>query len=138
MVRITVPEDYDSGHVSVAGTADYHYGAADVNTEAVRHARDLSVREDAEGRYVGCSEHYADDVRAFLGVDETSSADEDSPEETSDAEPITVTSAGVEYAEDHIERGECPWCDDYEGDGVPQHASAAHPEDWAEYKEASD
>jgi hypothetical protein len=68
MVRIPVPEDYDSGHVSVAGTADYHYGEADVNTDAVRHARDLSVRADDDGRYVGCSEHYADEVRAFLGV----------------------------------------------------------------------
>lgn len=37
-----------------------------------------------------------------------------------------------------IDEGVCPWCppnDRYEGDGVPQHASAAHPDEWAEYKE---
>lgn len=140
MVRIPVPDDYEGGYISVAGTADTRYGQADVSTDAVRNARDLSVREDSEGRYVGCSKHYADDVRAFLGVDvtETSSDEEETAEESSDEEPETVTSAGIEYVEDHIENGECPWCDEYEGDGVPQHASAKHPEDWAEYKEAAE
>jgi hypothetical protein len=46
--------------------------------------------------------------------------------------------AGVEFVESHIADGVCPWCDEYEGDGVPQHASAAHPDDWAEYKEATE
>lgn len=36
---------------------------------------------------------------------------------------------------DLIEAGVCPWCDDYEGDGVAQHASSAHPDEWDEYKE---
>lgn len=31
------------------------------------------------------------------------------------------------YREDCLERGECPYCDDYEGDGVKQHVSSAHP-----------
>ena len=31
--------------------------------------------------------------------------------------------------------GECPWCDDYSGDYVGQHASATHPEEWNEYNE---
>lgn len=47
--------------------------------------------------------------------------------------------AGLEYEEvsaieDRIDAGECPWCDDYEGDGVPQHAASAHADEWAAYK----
>jgi hypothetical protein len=34
-----------------------------------------------------------------------------------------------------IESGECPWCSDYSGDAVGRHASAAHPDEWAGYKE---
>lgn len=34
-----------------------------------------------------------------------------------------------------IEAGECPWCDEYEGEHVGQHASSAHPDEWAEYSE---
>lgn len=34
-----------------------------------------------------------------------------------------------------IDEGLCPWCDEYEGDAVGQHASAAHPDEWAAYKE---
>lgn len=34
-----------------------------------------------------------------------------------------------------IEDGVCPWCDEYEGDGVAQHASAAHSDRWAAYTE---
>ena len=37
-----------------------------------------------------------------------------------------------------IEAGVCPWCDGderYEGDYVGSHASSAHPEKWADYKE---
>ena len=37
---------------------------------------------------------------------------------------------------DRIDDGRCPWCDDYEGDAVGQHASSAHPEAWDDYKEA--
>lgn len=36
-----------------------------------------------------------------------------------------------------LARGECPWCppdDRYEGDAIPQHASSAHPREWAEYR----
>ena len=139
MPRIPVPEDYGKGHISVAGSKDYHYGQADVNTDAVDHARDIRVSEDDGGRYVGCSSHYAADVAAFLGVEyetgtgdepETSPADEEIPEESSDADPESVTDA--------IKAGECPWCEDYEGDGVPQHAGSAHPEEWQSYKEATE
>ena len=34
-----------------------------------------------------------------------------------------------------IENGECPWCDSYSGEHVGRHASAAHPEAWADYQE---
>lgn len=150
MPRIPVPEDHESGHISVAGSRDYMYGDADVNTDAVDHARDLSVREDDDGRYVGVSEHYADDVADYLGVDVTESdgASEETAEESSDAEPESVTDAGgLEYEEvsaieDRIDAGECPWCPDdedgYTGDGVAQHASSAHPEEWQDYKEATE
>lgn len=37
-----------------------------------------------------------------------------------------------------IENGACPWCDDYEGDAVAQHASSAHPEEWAAYQDAQE
>ena len=43
-----------------------------------------------------------------------------------------------EPPEVQIDNGVCPWCppdDRYEGDGVPQHASSAHPEAWADYSE---
>ena len=130
MVRIEVPDDFDSGYISVAGRKDFSYGTADVNTDAVAHARDLSIREDDDGtRYLGCSDHYADEVAEFLGVEPPVQDDED-------AEPETVTDE-VPTA-DLIDMGECPWCDDYEGDGVPQHASAAHPDEWTEYKEAGE
>jgi hypothetical protein len=37
-----------------------------------------------------------------------------------------------------IGEGVCPWCppdDRYEGDHVGQHASSAHPDEWADYTE---
>lgn len=35
-----------------------------------------------------------------------------------------------------IEAGECPWCEDYDGEHVGQHASSAHPDEWQAYREA--
>lgn len=34
-----------------------------------------------------------------------------------------------------IARGECPWCDDYDGDYIAQHASSAHPNAWDRYND---
>jgi len=34
-----------------------------------------------------------------------------------------------------IEQGKCPWCDEYEGDHIGQHASSAHPDEWNAYTE---
>jgi hypothetical protein len=50
----------------------------------------------------------------------------ESEEPSSDDEPSV---------EDAIEAGECPWCDEYEGDAVGQHAASAHSDEWDEYKE---
>jgi len=33
-----------------------------------------------------------------------------------------------------IDAGDCPWCDEYGGDAVGQHAAAAHPDEWAAHK----
>ncbi len=53
--------------------------------------------------------------------------DVEAPEaETTPEEPETV--------EEHIDAGECPWCDDYSGDHVGRHASSAHPEEWEAYQ----
>jgi len=41
-------------------------------------------------------------------------------------------------AEQLIEQGICPWCDDYEGEYIGNHASSAHPDEWREYKSAKD
>jgi len=70
MGRITVPEDYDAQAINVCGTADHHYGTrvADVELDDRRHARPLQVREDEDGRYVGCGGEMEDVVREFLGV----------------------------------------------------------------------
>jgi len=61
-----------------------------------------------------------------------------------DTADYLVDSGGYEYADetdtvpvdDALEQGVCPWCDDYEGDAVGQHASSAHEEKWSEYKDA--
>jgi len=87
MVRLTVPDDYERGYVSVAGRKDFSYNnGADVNTDAVDNARGLSVREDEDGRYVGCSKHYAEDVAEFLDVDVPESAYPDEDGEVCGAE----------------------------------------------------
>lgn len=67
------------------------------------------------------------DLEKFELVSDDSDAESRDESETADEEP-----ASVEYL---IEDGRCPWCDDYEGEAVAQHASAAHPDQWAAYKE---
>lgn len=68
-----------------------------------------------------------------IATDETDDGD-DGPSEGDDGdeapEPVTHT------LEETIEAGTCPWCDEYEGEAVGQHASSAHPDAWADYKEA--
>lgn len=117
MPRIPVPEDFEGGVVTVAGTEDFSRGRADVNTDAVERARDLSVREDEDGRYVGCSSHYADDVRAFLGVTETDDAESETLHADGDGEPDSVTCEAVKTDGEVCGRElPCPYhSDDEEG-----------------------
>lgn len=68
MTRVPIPDDYDREHIDVSGSEDYHYGESDVNLDDVDHARNLTVQEDDDGRYVGAPEQYADDVAEFLDV----------------------------------------------------------------------
>lgn len=64
-------------------------------------------------------EQHAEALAAAYGVDPVDIA--------TDTEPEGVAEA--------IEAGECPWCDEYDGDHVGQHASSAHPDKWDAYSE---
>lgn len=48
-------------------------------------------------------------------------------QQTGDADPEALVNDGV-----------CPWCDEYEGGHVGQHASSAHPEEWDAYQGGED
>lgn len=50
-----------------------------------------------------------------------------------DADSIRVDEPPGTDTEALIADGVCPWCDDYEGDHVGQHASSAHPDEWDAY-----
>jgi len=115
--RVSVPDDYDSDHIVVAGTEDYHYPEADVQVDAPR-ARTLQIRSDEDGRYCGPPAEYADAVRAHLGVTERSENESGADDE---AESVSLDDG-------------CPWCDEYDGANVGQHASSAHSDEWAAYK----
>lgn len=78
-------------------------------------------RECTEPYHIGASEGVEVDADESEG--ETTSDDEKPP---TDGEVLSV--------EGEIERGTCPWCSDYEGDHVGQHASSAHPDEWLAYK----
>ncbi|WP_135363450.1 hypothetical protein [Halosimplex halophilum] len=45
-----------------------------------------------------------------------------------------VESLADDVIAERIDAGECPWCDEYEGENVGQHASSAHPDAWDDYK----
>lgn len=109
MPRLPVPDDHESGHISVAGKRDLAPRTADVQTDAVDHARDLSVREDEQGRYVGVSDHYAADVAEYLGVD-APSTDEDGGD--ADAETCQEVKADGEVCGRDLP---CPYHSDEEG-----------------------
>jgi hypothetical protein len=47
-----------------------------------------------------------------------------------DADALTY-----DLIETHLDGGDCPWCQEYSGENVKQHASAAHPKLWSDYKE---
>ena len=39
-----------------------------------------------------------------------------------------------DMTEELISEGVCPWCDEYSGEHVGQHASSAHPDRWDAFK----
>jgi hypothetical protein len=96
-----------------APDARVHYGGrretAEVDEDGV-----FEVPDSARGRLESWAEGYGYDL-AELVVDEDS-----------DGKLVEV---------DPVENGVCPWCEDYEGEHVGQHASSAHPDKWAAYTE---
>jgi len=90
-------------------------------------------------RYVGNAGRYRltnSDVDVAQG--DTVDVDEDTAaylQANGDFEVVDTEPDDAVDIEATIEAGECPWCDDYEGDAVGQHASSAHPEAWDDYKE---
>jgi len=122
MTKVRVPAEYEGGHPQTPG------------------GRSLKIRRDDDGRYIGAPEQCVPALEAFLdGDDDAVTRDgtlrvdaysDDASDDDGDA-PAPLDAD----ASDLIERGECPWCSDYSGDGVPQHASSAHPDEWADYKD---
>lgn len=96
-------------------------GAVDVNGDLVPVESDGTFAHPAIDE--AWAEAYAERNDATLAevVIERDEGDANAPP---DADPEAM-----------IDRGECPWCSDYAGDHVGQHASSAHPEKWAAYKE---
>ena len=80
--------------------------------------------------------------------DSDDESDGESDADTDTSEGIADTDAdgdgeqelalSVEYVDEQIDAGECPWCDDYSGESVGRHASSAHREKWTAYKEAAE
>jgi hypothetical protein len=94
MTRVPVPEDYDRDGVTVAGSEDYHYGEAQVNLDGRDRARDLKVKTDADGRYIGAPSWCAEAVAEYLGVDLNQQSDDDGEalvKDDSDGETYTCT-----------------------------------------------
>lgn len=76
----------------------------------------------------GLAEYLCDERGDFSRIvekDGTTDQGDDPPDEAAESDDLAA----------QIDAGECPWCDDYEGDGVPQHAASAHPDEWDAYKE---
>ena len=85
--------------------------------------------------------------------DSDDESDGESDADTDTSEGIADTDAdgdgeqelalSVEYVDEQIDAGVCPWCpedddDRYEGENVGRHASSAHPEKWTAHKEATE
>ena len=111
-----VVEKTSGNEVDIRGIGDFVVGdRAEVSAEEaaylVDERGDFELVEDIEARNEEVKE-------ALL-----------SGSEEADDEPTNAT------LEEVIDSGACPWCDDYEGDAVGQHASSAHPDEWTAYKE---
>lgn len=67
-------------------------------------------------------------------LEEADAGEEELPEESSEEEE--TEGEALITTEEVLDRGDCPWCDEYGGENPAQHAAAKHPEEWAAYKEA--
>lgn len=80
----------------------------------------------------GTAEYLVDETGHFERV-----SDSEGSEDSVYSSDSAYSLESVEKHQNTIESGECPWCDDYDGDLVAQHASSAHPDLWSEYRELS-
>lgn len=122
------PQDVDGYpphhvHVSRGDTrevaADGTFDAPEPVAQAIADHEGVSV----ESMRVEAPESAAEPSVSDAG--ETSDGD-DGDDTATDAEDSDLVAAGI-----------CPWCDEYEGDHVGQHASSAHPDQWAAHKEGA-
>jgi len=122
------------GRVVVRGIGEFEVG----DTADVGEA-DAAYLCDERGDFVRVDEPDPD-TETPVGAGDDADGDEDGGEED-DQDDDPDETAGYLRDEPHavqIDEGVCPWCppdDRYEGDAVGKHASAAHPDEWADYKE---
>lgn len=114
------------------------------------HGGRVTIRDIGEFE-AGDRVDVSDDAAAYLCDERDDFARVDGPD-TDESYPtesdgdtdggVTDESADGDIIRDdpavQIEAGECPWCDDYGGEHVGQHASSAHPDAWDDYKDAGE
>jgi hypothetical protein len=106
--------------------------AVDVRGETVAVGDDGTFEVDNETWLQRFADRHGVDADTLLAdrpAEDDPTTDEDS------AGDINVEELADEVIADHLDDGVCPWCDDYEGDAVAQHASAAHTDAWADWKD---
>ena len=128
MVRISVPDAHPVDHVALEGTHP-NESAMRVGAPRDAHVRidanedlTIQIREDEDGRYVGCRKQYADDVRDFFR--EEYGAEYDTDDGGGEDGPTPA---------EQIEDGVCPWCGE-EYANVGSHAAQAHPDEYEAFK----
>lgn len=100
----------------------------------VRHPKALDdVPGNVPSRVTLNGEDYAvaDDGTVELGSDHETRA----LANAHGVSPATLREDDPGTIDDAIEAGECPWCDEYSGEHVGQHASSAHPDKWDAHTE---
>jgi len=114
MVRIAVPDDHPVDHLELVGT---HPNESAMRVGAPRdgHVRieddtnkTMQIREDDDGRYLGCPEQYADAVRTFFTEEYDADYSEgDGEPEGDESDPVAeVESMQWKAAETAILNGE--------------------------------
>jgi hypothetical protein len=102
---------------------EYRHPRADPETDAA-WAADLGdgtvVSVDSDGVFTAESDAA---VRQLAAAYDTTPDALRLNQQTGDEDPAVLVKDGV-----------CPWCDEYEGDHVGQHASSAHPDEWDAFK----